>query len=124
MRSDWGHKEEVSELRTVSSGTQNNHEPNWKLPSVAGLIKQHSLRLWDPSNWNTENELESWPWSREMKAGGQSREGLKRYEIRVWLRGWNESLERKLCLWSVCTAAYGAGGPRLGREAQKAYFQV
>lgn len=59
-----------------------------------------------------------------MKAGGQSREGLKRYEIRVWLRGWNESLERKLCLWSVCIAAYGAGGPRLGREAQKAYFKV
>lgn len=60
-----------------------------------------------------------------MKAGGkQSRAGLKRCEIRAWLRRCNESLKGRFCLWSVFSEADGAGGPRLGREAQRAYFKV
>lgn len=53
-----------------------------------------------------------------------SRVGLERYKIRVWLRGGDESLERKILPVIYLLCSRWGQGLRLGREAQKAYFKV
>lgn len=113
LRSGWGPTAKLvsSAVYPVGAGTMASGQI-WELPCRKSQIVWHYPCLWDLwelklREWSRKLALETWDegrWEAEM-----SQAGLKRCKIRAWLREGDESLKRKYRLWSIFTAADGAG---------------